>query len=160
MTYPTVGHSHLIKIMKKRILLVEDNLDLVEIVQKELKSFGYDVRVAKNGIEAVEMADSQLPDLIIMDIMMPDMDGFQATSRIRKNPNTQAIPILAATAMVAPGSKERCLASGCDAYVAKPFTALQLEAAIENLLKGSKEEDFGVRALSAKMSNNEYLKLA
>ena len=62
--------------------------------------------------------------------------------------------------MVAPGSKERCLASGCDAYVAKPFTVLQLEAAIENLLKGRKEEDFGVRALSAKMSNNEYLKLA
>ncbi|MCH8054641.1 MAG: response regulator [Deltaproteobacteria bacterium] len=121
--------------MKRRLLLVEDDLLLSEIIQKNLKSIGYDVTLAENGIEAVEMATSQLPDLIIMDIGMPKMDGLEATSRIRKNPKTQAIPILAATAMDEPGDREKCLAAGCDSYIAKPFTFKELRVAIETLLE-------------------------
>lgn len=125
--------------MKKRVLLVEDNLATVDVMRQELEFLGYDVTVAKNGIEAVEMASSELPDLIVMDIRMPKMDGFQAAGQIRGNPKTQAIPILAATAKALPGDREKCLQSGCDDYLAKPFTHRELGAVIERLLKRSSE---------------------
>ncbi len=121
--------------MKIRILLVEDDSATIDVMRQELEFLGYKVTVAKNGIEALEMTTSELPDLIVMDIRMPGMDGLQAASQIRKNPKTQAIPILAATAMALPGDREKCLASSCDAYIAKPFTHKRLGAAIEKLLK-------------------------
>lgn len=125
--------------MKKRVLLVEDNVATVDVMRQELEFLGYEVTVAENGVEAVEMAISNLPDLIVMDIRMPKMDGLQAASRIRKNPKTQAIPILAATAKALPGDREQCLASGCDGYIAKPFTHKELGAAIKKLLKEQSE---------------------
>lgn len=121
--------------MKKRILLVEDNAATIDVMRQELEFLGYEVTVAENGVEGVEMAISQLPDLIIMDIRMPKMDGFRAASKIRKNPKTHATPILAATAKALPGDREKCLASGCDDYIAKPFTHRELGAAIKKLLK-------------------------
>jgi two-component system cell cycle response regulator DivK len=121
--------------MKRRILLVEDNIEMANMMQKELEFLGYEVIVAKNGVEAVETATSQLPDLIVMDMVMPTMDGFKATAQVRKNPKTQAIPILAATVKAMPGDQEECLASGCDGYIAKPFTYKELGAAIKKLLK-------------------------
>ncbi len=121
--------------MKKRILLVEDHPATIDVMRQELEFLGYEVTMAKNGIEAVEMATSELPDLIVMDIRLPKMDGLQVTSQIRKNPKTQAIPILAATVKALPGDREECLASGCDDYIAKPFTHKELGAAIEKLLK-------------------------
>ncbi|MFQ5542121.1 MAG: response regulator [Candidatus Binatia bacterium] len=121
--------------MKTRILLVEDNPATMEVMQQELEILGYDVAVARDGAEAVEMANSELPDLIIMDILMPKMDGSEATAQIRKNPKTQAIPILAATAKALPEDRERCLASGCNDYIAKPFSYKDLRDAIERLLK-------------------------
>jgi len=121
--------------MKTKILLVEDNPATMEVMQQELEVLGYDVAIAKDGAEAVEMAGSELPDLIIMDMLMPKMDGSEATSRIRKNPKTQAIPILAATAKALPEDRDKCLASGCDDYLAKPFSYRELHDAIENLLK-------------------------
>jgi len=121
--------------MKKRILLVEDNLATVELMEEELRFLGYDVVVAKNGLEAVEIATSILPDLIIMDIAMPEMNGIQATSQIRINPKTKAIPILVATAKVMPGDREVFLAAGCDDYLAKPFTHRELGVHIDTLLK-------------------------
>ena len=125
--------------MKTKILLVEDNPATMEVVHQELDVLGYDVAIAKNGTEAVEMAGSELPDLIIMDMLMPKMDGSEATARIRKNPKTQAIPILAATARALPEDRDKCLASGCDDYIAKPFTYRELHAAIEKLLKRQSE---------------------
>ena len=77
--------------MKTRILLVEDNPATMEVMQQELEILGYEVAVARDGAEAVEMANSELPDLIIMDILMPKMDGGEATKQIRKNPKTQGI---------------------------------------------------------------------
>ncbi|MFQ5916552.1 MAG: response regulator [Candidatus Binatia bacterium] len=121
--------------MKTRILLVEDNPATMEVMQQELEILGYDVAVARDGAEAVEMANSELPDLIIMDILMPKMDGSEATEQIRKNPKTKAIPILAATAKALPEDRERCLASGCNDYIAKPFSYKELQDAIEKLLK-------------------------
>ena len=119
--------------MKKRVLLAEDHADTADMVKFGLNSLGYEVEVAENGLEAVEKAASESPDLIVMDMMMPVMDGLQATSRIRQNPKTKNIPVLAATALARPGDEERCLMSGCNGYIAKPFTCRQLDAAIKQL---------------------------
>ncbi|MCH8054704.1 MAG: response regulator [Deltaproteobacteria bacterium] len=121
--------------MKKRILLVEDHPGTIEVMQQELEVLGYEVTLAENGVKAVEMATSESPDLIVMDIVMPKMDGLQAASQIRKNPKTKDIPILAATALARPGDREKCLEGGCDGYIAKPFTHKQLGVAIEKLFE-------------------------
>lgn len=120
--------------MKKRILLVEDNPATIDVVQKELEFLGYDTITAEDGKKAVEMAEAHLPDLIIMDISLPQMDGLQATALIRQNPKTESIPILAATARALPGDREKCIESGCNDYIAKPFTHRELGAALKKLL--------------------------
>ena len=121
--------------MKKKILLVEDNPDTIDVVQKELEFLGYDTLTADDGGKAVEMAAAHLPDLILMDISLPKMDGLEATALIRKNPKTQSIPVLAATARALPGDREKCLQGGCNDYIAKPFTHRELGAALKKLLK-------------------------
>ena len=115
--------------------MVEDNPATIDVIQKELEFLGYDSIVADDGKKAVEMASSQLPDLIIMDISLPKMNGLEAASLIRKNSQTQSIPVLAATARALPGDREKCLQGGCDDYIAKPFTHRELGAAIKKLLK-------------------------
>ena len=121
--------------MKRKILLVEDNPATVDVIQKELEFLGYDSIIAEDGKEGVDKAVSQMPDLIIMDISLPKMDGLEATTMIRQNPKTKSIPVLAATARALPGDKEKCLQAGCDDYIAKPFTHRELGAAIKKLLK-------------------------
>ncbi len=120
--------------MKKNILIVEDDLDVVELTQSQVKAIGYDSIVASDGKQAVDMATSQLPHLILMDIMLPVMDGLDATRQIRQNPKASSIPIIAVTAMSAPKDKEDCFQSGCDDYLPKPFTLAQLRFSIERLL--------------------------
>ena len=122
---------------KKKILIVEDNLDLTYILLRLVENAGYDSILAVNGQEAVDMAASQLPDLILMDIMMPVMDGIQATRLIRENPKTSFIPIIAVTAMSSAKDRERCLQNGCNDYMSKPFTPSQLAANIEKHLNSS-----------------------
>ncbi|HWO41204.1 MAG TPA: response regulator [Candidatus Eisenbacteria bacterium] len=119
--------------MKKRILIVEDQADNAEVLQHQLRFLGYDPILARDGCEAVELAVSESPDLIIMDIMLPKMNGFEAIERIRNNPETRRIPILAATAKAIPGDRERCLRAGCDAYLAKPFTHVELRYFIDRV---------------------------
>jgi len=121
--------------MKKKILIVEDNLDIIYIHRRIVQNLGYDSILAVNGKEAVEMAATQLPDLILLDIMLPEMDGLEAARQIRKNPKTHFIPILAVTARITLEDKEDCLRNGCDDYLPKPFTHLQLSSRIEKLLK-------------------------
>lgn len=121
-------------LIKKRILIVEDNPDLREILQWHIKHQGYDTILAFNGKEAVDLATSQVPDLIIMDMMMPVMDGHQATRMIRKHPSTYSTPILAVTARVTMKDKEDCIQSGCDEFIAKPYTSIQLISSIAKLL--------------------------
>ncbi|MBI4526666.1 MAG: response regulator [Deltaproteobacteria bacterium] len=119
---------------KKRILLAEDNEDTRLILRLIIESLGYEVTVAQDGREAVEMASSQLPDLVVMDILMPVMDGFEAIRRIREDPKIGSVPILAATVLATPGDRAKCLASGLDEYLSKPFTRSELEAAIKKLI--------------------------
>jgi CheY-like chemotaxis protein len=121
--------------MKKKVLLVEDNPATVDVIQKELEFLGYESIVAQDGKDGVEKAASYMPDMIIMDISLPKMDGLEASSLIRNNPKTKSIPILAATARALPGDKEKCLKAGCDDYIAKPFTHRELGAAMKKLLK-------------------------
>ncbi len=123
--------------MKKKILIVEDNLDLTYILLRVVENAGYDPILAVNGKEAVEIADSQIPDLILMDIMMPEMNGFEATRLIRDNPKTRCIPIIAVTAMSSAKDREECLKCGCSDYLSKPFIPSQLAATIEKHLMAS-----------------------
>ncbi|MEE8075434.1 MAG: response regulator [Candidatus Binatia bacterium] len=121
--------------MKRKILLVEDNPATVDIIQTELEFLGYDSAIAENGQKAVDLAATYRPDLIVMDISLPKMDGLEATTLIRNNSKTQNIPILAATARALPGDREKCIQAGCDDYIAKPFTHRELGAVIKKLIK-------------------------
>jgi CheY-like chemotaxis protein len=120
--------------MKKLILLAEDNEDIRQITQMVLKSHGYEVSLAKNGLEAVEKATLEVPNLILMDIFMPVMDGIEAMSRIRSNRETKDIPIIALTATGRPQDTERCLAAGCHDFIGKPYSYRELIAVINNVL--------------------------
>jgi CheY-like chemotaxis protein len=128
-----------VRVVKKLILIVDDHPDLVEMLEIALKFFGYEVLVAHNGLKAIEIATLKLPDLIVMDMFMPVMNGIQATSLIRQDPTTKDIPILAATANAAPEYRERCIAAGCDDYISKPFTHQKFIALINKLLGRSKK---------------------
>ena len=125
--------------MRKTILIVDDDMDLCHIIRTFLDRLGYDTVLAVNGKEAVDLAISQMPDLILMDIMLPVMDGLQATRLIRENPNTHSIPILAMTARVTMDDKMNCFRSGCDGFIAKPFTVKELIFSMEEVLKQSAE---------------------
>jgi len=123
--------------MKKKILIAEDDLDMLNLYQAVLGNV-FETIPATNGKEAVDLAVAEVPDLILMDIMMPQMNGLQATQLIRMHPKTSSIPIIAVTALSSPKDKEKCLQSGCDDYLSKPFTQftrVQLCSRIEKLLK-------------------------
>ncbi len=119
---------------KKKILIVEDNLDLSKVLELLLKC-PYDTISAKNGEEAVDMAVTEAPDLILMDLMMPEMNGFEAARLIRQIPKTRSIPILAITAGLSNRIKEECSRIGFDDFIAKHFTFEQLIPRIRKLLK-------------------------
>ncbi len=121
--------------MKRKILIVEDIPGLIHILQLEVQRLGYETILASNGEEAVELALAQLPNLIMMDIMMPEMDGLEAARRIRENPQTRTIPIIAVTALSSRKDKKKCFDSGCDDYLSKPFTASKLSSSITKLLE-------------------------
>lgn len=117
------------------ILLAEDNEDTVITISEYLTINGYHVIVAPNGKEAIEMAQKEQPDLILMDIQMPVMDGLEAIHRIRAIPDIQHIPIIALTAMAMPGDEERCLEAGADTYISKPVGIHTLLTAVEKQLQ-------------------------
>ncbi len=119
--------------MGKKILIVDDNQELVRALQMLLKKF--DLILAEYGKQAVEIAFSLQPDLILMDIIMPEMDGLQATRLIRQDPKTRSIPILAITAGISNSIEEECTRMGCDDFIAKPFTYEQLVSRMEKLLQ-------------------------
>jgi len=121
--------------MAKKILIVEDNLDLIDYLQDLLHNLKYDAIVATDGKQAVDMAADQRPDLILMDIVLPEMNGLEAARRIRQKPESCSIPILAVTARVLPQAREQYLQSGCTDYISKPFTPKELASRIEKLLQ-------------------------
>ncbi|HEX9879670.1 MAG TPA: response regulator [Candidatus Binatia bacterium] len=135
--------------MQKKILVVDDDLDLCYILQTQLSRLGYDSITAVNGREAVDLAVSQRPDLIVMDIVLPVMDGLEATRLIREHPDTQSIPILAMTAKATSQLKRACLQGGCNDFIAKPFTTKQLTAIIEAMFEERSSQRNSLEAVSA-----------
>ena len=121
--------------MKKRILLVDNNPDTIGVLCLELRVLGYEVIAASNGAEAVEKADAEVPDIIVMEIRLPRMDGFEAMRIIRNNTKTRSILALASTTMIMFEDKQKCFTAGFNGYIAKPFTHKQLGAALNDLLK-------------------------
>ena len=117
-----------------KILIVDDNPDVREVLQCQLKMLGYLVISAENGSVAIEKAIAEQPDLILMDIMMPEMDGWQASRAVRANPDTKDIPILAATAMCRRADLNACLEAGCNGYIVKPFTMMELAQKVGDLI--------------------------
>ena len=116
------------------ILLAEDNLATLTTLSEYLQTFGYTVVQAKNGNEAVEKANTEMPDLILMDIQMSEMDGLEAIRLLRQDKKFEQTPILALTALAMPGDQERCLNAGASDYIRKPVKMKVLSEKIRNCL--------------------------
>jgi two-component system, cell cycle response regulator DivK len=123
--------------MMKHILVVEDQEDNRQILRDLLTNAGYEMAEAVNGEEALAEVAKQRPDLILMDIQLPVMDGYEATRRIRTSPDLKSVPIIAVTSYALAGDEGKALAAGCDAYVTKPFSPRQLLAKIREYLPDS-----------------------
>jgi two-component system, cell cycle response regulator DivK len=120
--------------MSTRILVVEDQVDNRRILRDLLSSVGYEILEAVTGDEAVTLAAMQRPDLILMDIQLPGIDGYEATRRIKADPALRHIPIIAVTSYALSGDDAQAVAAGCDAYVAKPFSPRALLAKVREYL--------------------------
>ncbi len=127
------------------ILLVDDHADLRDMMTRQLQNHGYAVTTACNGNEAVSLAAQAVPSLILMDVNMPELDGFEATIQIRAAEGSSRVPVIALTAYALPGDEARAIAAGCDAFHAKPvdfpklirqITALIGDAPVDNIVEG------------------------
>jgi len=122
----------------KKILLVEDNEMNRDMLSRRLTKRGYAVVMAVDGAEGVAKAHSESPDLVLMDMGLPVIDGWTATRKIKADPALARIPVIALTAETAEGDREKCLAAGCDDYDTKPVDLERLIGKIETLLAGEK----------------------
>lgn len=118
----------------EKVLIIEDHPDMRELLTWQIELMGYMPIAARRGQDGVEKALSEKPKLIIMDIMMPGMDGWQATREIRANAETKNIPILAATALFRDADLKSCIDAGCDGYIVKPFTFQELQGKVRELI--------------------------
>ena len=122
--------------MAKTILIVEDEPRNLKLLRDLLQRFGYETMEATDGEQGVELAGARIPNLILMDIMMPKMDGLEATRIIKADTNTKHIPIIALTSYAMKGDRERTIEAGCDGYIAKPVDIQEVLKAIEHFLSG------------------------
>jgi two-component system cell cycle response regulator DivK len=116
--------------MSRHILVVEDQEDNRQILRDLLGNAGYELTEAENGEEAIAAIARRRPDLILMDIQLPVMDGYEATRRIRTNPDLNSVPIIAVTSYALAGDESRALAASCDGYVSKPYSPRELLAKV------------------------------
>ena len=121
--------------MAKRILIVEDNSELLELLRLSLKQAGFKVLTASNGVSALESARSAAPDLVVLDLVLPELDGFAVCEILRREPATSAIPIVILTGLSTEFGRLAGLASGADEYVMKPVGAEMLISKIKHLLR-------------------------
>jgi len=121
--------------MKKRILVVEDQEDNRQILRDLLANAGYDMIEAEDGEQAIKLAASHQPDLILMDIQLPLVDGYEATRRLKADPSLMNIPIIVVTSYALSGDEEKARRAGCDAYVAKPYSPRALLAKIREYVQ-------------------------
>jgi two-component system cell cycle response regulator DivK len=118
-----------------RILLIEDNELNRDMLSRRLQKRGYEVAMAVDGETGIAMAKAQAPALILMDVSLPGIDGWETTRRLKAAPETRAIPIVALTAYATPGDREKALSVGCDDFDIKPIDLPRLLGKIETLLK-------------------------
>jgi two-component system cell cycle response regulator DivK len=121
-----------------KILLVEDNEMNRDMLSRRLIRNGHEVFIATDGQQGTDMAMSQLPDLILMDMSLPVIDGWEATRRVKANDATRKIPVIALTAHAMAGDREKAMEAGCDDYETKPIEITRLLGKMEKLLGGAK----------------------
>ena len=126
--------------MAKKILAVDDERHIVRLVQINLEKEGYEVVTASNGREALEKVDSEKPDLVLMDIMMPEMDGFEALKRLKDNSATAGIPVIMLTAKAQDADVFRGWQSGVDLYLTKPFNPMELITFVKRIFESQAEK--------------------
>jgi two-component system, cell cycle response regulator DivK len=122
--------------MAHKILYVEDNVDNMILVRRALEARGYEFIWAQNGTSGVELAESNMPDVILLDINLPDIDGYEVARRLRNSGKSTLVyvPIIAVTANALRGDAEKALAAGCDVYMSKPINIRELWARVEGFL--------------------------
>lgn len=116
-----------------RILVIEDNEDNLSLIRLLLERAKYEVLTAMDGVTGLELTCKEQPDIVLLDLAMPEMDGWEVARKIKANILTKNIPIIAVTAHALPKDRERALAAGCDAFIIKPFSIAKLIGEIENL---------------------------
>jgi DNA-binding response OmpR family regulator len=121
--------------MRKKILVVDDDPDLIELISFNLKHAGYSIGTASNGVDAIKKTHSLSPDLIVLDIMMPELDGFAVCEILRRDTQTASIPIMMLTAISSELGRMAALGSGATDFLTKPFSPRLLLGRIEDLLK-------------------------
>jgi CheY-like chemotaxis protein len=126
-----------------KVLIVEDNSDMRDLLSLVIERLFYVPVLARNGKDCLDKATVEKPQLILMDMMMPVMDGWEAARALRSNPETKNIPILATTALFRPHELKTCLEAGCNGYIVKPFGFVDLETKIREVLATSSEEPLG-----------------
>ncbi|MEM7028956.1 MAG: response regulator [Chloroflexota bacterium] len=127
---PNISNGH----TPPSVLVVEDNEHNIDTLQEYLSHYGYRMITAYDGSEALDLVSEEIPDVILMDIQIPGMDGLEATKQMRADKTLNTVPIIALTGLAMPGDKERCIAAGADDYLSKPFSLKKLIAVIEQHL--------------------------
>lgn len=134
-------------VRKKKILAVDDEKAIVRLVQVNLEREGYEVVTAYDGREALEKVASERPDLIVLDVMMPYMDGFEVLQQLKKDPETRDIPVIMLTAKAQDADVFRGWQSGVDCYLTKPFNPMELKAFVKRVFKSLEDEAEGERRI-------------
>ena len=127
--------------MKEKILIAEDNPLHMRILELTLRATGYQLLKATNGAEALDMATKDKPDLIMMDIHLPKMNGFEVAKKLREQPSCRHIPIIALTAYATSQDRKRVIESGCNVYFSKPINTRELPVVVADLLKVKRNEE-------------------
>ena len=129
--------------MPKKILAVDDERHIVRLVQVNLERAGYEVVTAFDGKDALEKVEAERPDLVVLDVMMPYMDGFEVLQNLRKNPSTRELPVIMLTAKAQDADVFRGWQSGVDCYLTKPFNPMELISFVKRIFKSLEEGDGG-----------------
>jgi two-component system cell cycle response regulator DivK len=122
---------------KKRILVIEDNHDNYELVRFLLDQAGYEVLAATDGLSGVKLAEEEKPDLILLDLAIPDLDGWEVAKRVRENPDMGKTLIVALTARTMPDELQRALDAGCNGYISKPINVESFQVKVEEYLESA-----------------------